>query len=50
MAPSNVTVKAVMATEMDVSWDPVERSNMNGVLLGYEVSDGRDWNLRNVWV
>ncbi|KAJ6659822.1 hypothetical protein lerEdw1_018277 [Lerista edwardsae] len=37
VAPSNVTVKAVMATEMDVSWDPVERSNMNGVLLGYEI-------------
>uniref|UniRef100_A0A8D0DK78 Contactin 2 n=1 Tax=Salvator merianae TaxID=96440 RepID=A0A8D0DK78_SALMN len=37
VAPSNVTVKAVMATEMDVSWDPVEPRDMNGVLLGYEI-------------
>ncbi|XP_072853398.2 contactin-2 isoform X2 [Pogona vitticeps] len=37
VAPSNVTVKAVMATEMDVSWDPVEHHDMNRVLLGYEI-------------
>uniref|UniRef100_A0A670ZE85 Contactin 2 n=1 Tax=Pseudonaja textilis TaxID=8673 RepID=A0A670ZE85_PSETE len=37
MAPSNVTVKAVMATEIDVSWNPVEHHDMNGVLLGYEI-------------
>ncbi|XP_053104155.1 contactin-2 isoform X2 [Hemicordylus capensis] len=37
VAPSNVTVKAVLATEMDVFWEPVERSNTNGVLLGYEI-------------
>ncbi|XP_070604993.1 contactin-2 [Erythrolamprus reginae] len=37
VAPSNVTVKAVMATEMDVSWNSVEHHDMNGVLLGYEI-------------
>lgn len=44
MAPSNITVKAVMATEMDVFWEPVEQSDMNGDLLGYEVSGGKDWD------
>ncbi|XP_062998357.1 contactin-2 [Elgaria multicarinata webbii] len=37
VAPSNVTVKGVLATEMDVSWDPVEHRDFNGVLLGYEI-------------
>ncbi|XP_028590129.2 contactin-2 isoform X1 [Podarcis muralis] len=37
VAPSNVTLKAVSATEADFSWDPVEQHEMNGVLLGYEI-------------
>lgn len=46
MAPSNVTVKAVMATEMDVSWNSVEHHDMNGVLLGYEVRDRTETGTR----
>ncbi|KAL8179029.1 UNVERIFIED_CONTAM: Contactin-2 [Gekko kuhli] len=37
VAPSNITVDGVMATEMDVSWEPVEQSDTNGILLGYEI-------------
>lgn len=29
--------KAVLSSEMDVSWEPVEQGDMTGVLLGYEV-------------
>lgn len=44
VAPSNVTLKAVSATEADFSWDPVEQHEMNGVLLGYEVRrNGKEW-------
>ena len=37
MAPFRVTAKAVLSSEMDVSWEPVEQGDMTGVLLGYEV-------------
>ncbi|XP_077190805.1 contactin-2 isoform X2 [Paroedura picta] len=37
VAPSNVTVEGVLATEMDVSWESVEQNDMNGILLGYEI-------------
>ncbi|KAH0618871.1 hypothetical protein JD844_018394 [Phrynosoma platyrhinos] len=37
VAPSNITVNTVMATEMDITWNPVENRDMNGVLLGYEI-------------
>lgn len=40
MAPSRVTAKAIFSSEMDVSWEPVEQGDTNGVLLGYEV---REW-------
>lgn len=40
VAPSRVTAKAVLSSEMDVSWEPVEQGDTNGVLLGYEV---REW-------
>lgn len=39
-----------MATEMDVSWEPVEQSAMNGILLGYEVSNKKDWKWNNTQV
>lgn len=39
VAPSRVTAKAVLSSEMDVSWEPVEQGDMTGVLLGYEVPD-----------
>lgn len=39
VAPSRVTAKAVLSSEMDVSWEPVEQGDMTGVLLGYEVLD-----------
>lgn len=41
MAPFRVTAKAVLSSEMDVSWEPVEQGDMTGVLLGYEVRDCR---------
>jgi len=37
VAPFRVTAKAVLSSEMDVSWEPVEQGDMTGVLLGYEV-------------
>lgn len=39
VAPFRVTAKAVLSSEMDVSWEPVEQGDMTGVLLGYEVRD-----------
>ncbi|XP_061488168.1 contactin-2 isoform X2 [Rhineura floridana] len=42
VAPSNITVNAASATEMDVSWDPVDHHDMNGVLLGYEIRYWKD--------
>lgn len=37
VAPFRVMAKAVLSSEMDVSWEPVEQGDMTGVLLGYEV-------------
>lgn len=37
VAPFRVTAKAVLSSEMDVSWEPVEQGDMTGVLSGYEV-------------
>lgn len=37
LAPFRVMAKAVLSSEMDVSWEPVEQGDMTGVLLGYEV-------------
>uniref|UniRef100_A0A8C8SDJ6 Contactin-3 n=1 Tax=Pelusios castaneus TaxID=367368 RepID=A0A8C8SDJ6_9SAUR len=42
VAPSRVTAKAVLSSEMDVSWEPVEQGDMNGVLLGYEIRYWKD--------
>lgn len=37
MAPTNVWAKGVSSSEMNVTWEPVQQ-DMNGILLGYEVS------------
>ncbi|KGL83266.1 Contactin-2, partial [Tinamus guttatus] len=42
VAPSRVTAKAVLSSEMDVSWEPVEQGDMTGVLLGYEIRYWKD--------
>ncbi|XP_075766622.1 contactin-2 [Pelodiscus sinensis] len=42
VAPSKVTAKAVLSSEMDVLWEPVEQDDMNGVLLGYEIRYWKD--------
>lgn len=39
MAPTKVWAKGVSSSEMNVTWDPVQQ-DMNGILLGYEVSTG----------
>lgn len=48
MAPPKVWAKGVSSSEMNVSWEPVQQ-DMNGILLGYEVSAGRDWEGRRAW-
>ncbi|XP_025061329.1 contactin-2 isoform X2 [Alligator sinensis] len=42
VASSRVTAKAVSSSEMDVSWEPVEQGDTNGVLLGYEIRYWKD--------
>ncbi|XP_021232542.1 contactin-2 isoform X2 [Numida meleagris] len=42
VAPFRVTAKAVLSSEMDVSWEPVEQGDMTGVLLGYEIRYWKD--------
>ncbi|NWJ04673.1 CNTN2 protein, partial [Crypturellus undulatus] len=42
VAPSRVTAKAVLSSEMDVSWEPVEQGDLTGVLLGYEIRYWKD--------
>lgn len=37
MAPTKVWAKGVSSSEMNVTWEPVQQ-DMNGILLGYEVS------------
>lgn len=48
VAPPKVWAKAVSSSEMNVSWEPVQQ-DMNGILLGYEVSAGRDWERKGAW-
>uniref|UniRef100_A0A8C3KUF8 Contactin 2 n=2 Tax=Scolopacidae TaxID=8917 RepID=A0A8C3KUF8_9CHAR len=42
VAPFRVMAKAVLSSEMDVSWEPVEQGDMTGVLLGYEIRYWKD--------
>uniref|UniRef100_A0A8D0H9P3 Contactin 2 n=1 Tax=Sphenodon punctatus TaxID=8508 RepID=A0A8D0H9P3_SPHPU len=42
VAPSKLTAKALLSSEMNVSWVPVEQGDMNGVLLGYEIRYWKD--------
>ena len=49
VAPPKVWAKGVSSSEMNVSWEPVQQ-DMNGILLGYEVSAGRDWRGRGLGV
>ncbi|XP_009995836.1 PREDICTED: contactin-2, partial [Chaetura pelagica] len=42
VAPFRVLAKAVLSSEMDVSWEPVEQGDMTGVLLGYEIRYWKD--------
>lgn len=42
MAPTKVWAKGVSSSEMNVTWEPV-RQDMNGILLGYEVSTDLGW-------
>lgn len=37
VAPAKVWAKGSSSSEMNVSWEPVQQ-DMNGILLGYEVS------------
>lgn len=39
VAPTKVWAKGVSSSEMNVTWDSVQQ-DMNGILLGYEVSTG----------
>lgn len=48
VAPPKVWAKGVSSSEMNVSWEPVQQ-DMNGILLGYEVSAGRDWEGKGAW-
>uniref|UniRef100_A0A8V5HIE9 Uncharacterized protein n=1 Tax=Melopsittacus undulatus TaxID=13146 RepID=A0A8V5HIE9_MELUD len=42
VAPFRVRAKAVLSSEMDVSWEPIEQGDMTGVLLGYEIRYWKD--------
>ncbi|XP_028925266.1 contactin-2 [Ornithorhynchus anatinus] len=42
VAPAKVTAKAALASEVDVTWEPVTRGDTNGVLLGYEIRYWKD--------
>lgn len=43
VAPAKVWAKGSSSSEMNVSWEPVLQ-DMNGILLGYEVST--NWGLK----
>jgi hypothetical protein len=42
VAPTKVWAKGVSSSEMNVTWEPVNQ-DMNGILLGYEVSINLGW-------
>lgn len=42
VAPSDVSAKALSASDMDVTWKAVEEEDINGVLQGYEIRYWKD--------
>lgn len=38
VSPRRINATALTAFEIQVSWDPIQHLNINGVLRGYEVS------------
>lgn len=49
VAPTKVWAQGVASSEMNVTWEPVQQ-DMNGILLGYEVSTGLGWERKGCWL
>ena len=41
-SPPNTVVQSTSSSTIDVSWDPMNRAHVHGILLGYEVRFTKD--------